>query len=253
VRTSPSTRAALALALALLPLACASLTPGDDDDATPFADCPDRYVLGDDGLCWLLEVDPGRIDPLDPVVVPGCETLPEPPLFGAGCSAMLEDDVHFETEAQMATFCEDYDCISGGVMIGLDEVKGGEGFNTDITTLEPLACLRASRFLMIGRNANLPHAELPNYRHTGGGFTVSGNEGLESVSMPALEYVGGDLSIQINPDLASISLPSLELVGEFFLIVRNGGLSDDDAWAVRDALCPDAVGATTAVGHNGDD
>jgi len=210
--------------------------------------CPDGTVMNDAGHCLLPPEDVIRLDEEPPA---GCEDPPPPPTPLTDCAATFEGDPHFETEAQMAEFCESYECVRGGVTIGGTEKLDDIEPNTEITTLAPLACLRTSRFLVVTQTQNLTHIDLPNYEQSDGGFNIIVNQNIEEVSLPALKSIGGDLSVQLNEELTSVSMPVLEQVGEFFLIRGNPELPTSEAWALRDQLCPDAVGASTTIAGNG--
>ncbi len=214
----------------------------------PAGECPPGWSEDDSGYCVLPDEDRIRLQ-VDPP--PGCEEPSVPPPQIEDCAATYEGDLNFEDEAAMADFCADYECIRGGLTIGGTEDLSDLEPNYDITTLEPLSCLRTSRFLVITNLVNVSHARLPNLEQTDGGMNVFLNQGVTSVDLPALRAIGGDLSIQLNDSLETLSMPALERVGEFFLVRDNPHLSNAEAQAVRDQLCPDAVGAATTIAGNG--
>jgi len=210
--------------------------------------CPEGTTLNELGHCDLPDEELIRIDEPPPK---GCEEEPPAPMPIDTCTSIFDGDPHFETEAQMAEFCTQYDCVRGGVTIGGTEELDDIQQNTEITTLEPLSCLKNSRFLLITQTANLVDITLPNYEQSDGGMNIIVNEGVESVNLPALRIIGGDLSVQLNDNINSLGMDALEYVGEFFLIRGNPHLPSSEAWALRGQLCPDAVGGATTIAGNG--
>jgi hypothetical protein len=231
--------------LLILPLLFAFASCEEEE---PVLVCPPGTTMNDLGHCDLPAEDLIRLDEPPPK---GCEEPPPEPMPLDTCTSIFDGDPHFETEAQMAEFCTQYDCVHGGVTIGGTEELDDIQQNTEITTLDPLSCLKNSRFLLITQTTNLTHVSLPNYVQSDGGMNVIINEGVESVDLPALKIIGGDLSLQLNDNINAVSMDALEYVGEFFLIRGNPNLPSSEAWALRDQLCPDAVGGATTIAGNG--
>ena len=212
------------------------------------AQCPEGTSPNELGHC--LQSEPELLR-LAGEVDEGCEEPPEPAPPYEGCTATYAGDPHFETEAEMAEFCASFDCARGGVTIGgTEKLVPGQG-NSEITSLEPLSCLRSSRFFMVSWTEQLTEVRLPNFEQSDGGFTVILNEQVESIELPSLRSVGGDFSVHANPALAALSAPSLEQVGGYFLVRENPVLPTSLVWDVREQMCPNAVGAATTIVGNG--
>ena len=212
------------------------------------AQCPEGTNPDELGHCVQLEPE---LLQLVEEVDEGCEEPPAPAPPYEGCTATYDGDPHFETEAEMAEFCASYDCARGGVTIGgTEKLVPGQG-NSEITSLDALACLRSSRFFMVSWTEQLTELRLPNYEQSDGGFTVMRNEQLESLELPSLWSVGGDFSIHANPVLGTLELPSLEQVGGYFLVRDNQALPTSLVWDLREQMCPKAVGGATTIVGNG--
>lgn len=215
---------------------------------TPAVDvggCPAGTHARDDGRCWL---DARGGERLAPPEGDSCAT-PPPPLLSQ-CTAAYPGDLLLEDDAAVGAFCDQWDCVSGGLSIGRGEGGGGQPTSA-VTSLAPLACLKAARFVLVSLNDGLDRVRLDGLVQTGGGLNVTGNRGAAALELPALRWIGGDLAVQSNAGLTHIDLPMLERVGEFFVVADNPHLPQEDAWAVRRGLCDDAVGAATTILHNG--
>lgn len=219
--------------------------------------CPEEYWLDEDGLCRLVE--PSSPDdenwPWGEVEGPCADDLPPQPQLVPSplCTSTYPGDFRVASAADMADFCDSYDCVAGGVDIGSSETgRGAEEGAETIVDLEPLACLRYARYLFVSEAPNLRAMSLPELRFTGGGLSAISNPSLEEVSLPRLLEVGGDLSFQGNILLSTIEVPSLSEVREFFYIIDNPSLPTSRAVAIRDQVCADRVGGAIAILGNGE-
>jgi hypothetical protein len=229
---------------AVLGLACALFLSSCEQTTQ----CPDGTNLDAQGHCvgaplaTLLRL-PERSDDdcsgVEPVGIPDAQ-----------CTSTFDGDRHFETEDEMAAFCAEYDCVSGGVTVGSTETTDDIDNNTQITSLAPLSCLKTSRFLYVGKTAGqFTRLELPQYVMSNGGMNITRTVGMTEISLPELLYVGGDLSVQNNLLLNTFSMASLRHVGEFFIVTNNASLPPEAARALRTQICPAPPTATTLVNN----
>jgi hypothetical protein len=235
-----------ALALAACPSTPAVLGP-----------CPAGFVADAQGLCWQdrPDVDPSWNDEW-PDEVPDDDACDEPPpdlqneLY-ADCTSTHEGDIRLRSPEEIQEFCDQYDCVRGGIDLGATEGDGQGKVAEGIHSLDDLSCLVAARYLFVGTNDDMTDATLPNLTGLGGALTFAGNRNLEAISLPALRFVGGDLSIQDNLALQSLDFSGLEAVFEFFFIFNNPQLPTSQPEAIRDQLCPENIGGAIAIAGNG--
>jgi hypothetical protein len=213
----------------------------------PAEPCPVGYEREGDTLCALPSTVAGLEDLAWGVESEDCEAFIAAPI-DVGCTSTYEGDIRFSTHEEMVEFCDNFDCIAGGIDIGGDEILL-QPLSYGISDLSGLSCLRSSRYIYIGQNADLTLIELPELRHLGGGLSIINNPTLESIDVPMVVRGGGDLSIQYNDRLSDVTLDRMLWLDTFFFIVSNPSLPPAVGHGVRDGLCH--VGATTSILWNG--
>ncbi len=226
-------------------------------EGTPTGDrsCPVGYHADPDriGHC-LLDAGATLGPPTPEILSADCAEARQQPRLETECTSIYDGDLVLLEDADLEGFCDSWDCVSGGIMLGgVENPEGPDVYADDITSLEPLSCLVATRFLLITRLSQIDTISLPALRFTGGGLSVVLNPGVRTLSAPALKWISGDLSLQGNLALDSLDLPALRRVNEFFLAIGNPSLPPSEAWAVRDGMCPSGVGAATTIADNGQD
>ena len=215
----------------------------------PTEPCPAGYERESDALCVLPDVPAGLDDLPWGVESEDCEGFDPDVPIDTGCTSTYQGDTRFSTHEDMEDFCDSYDCIAGGIDIGGDETDL-EAMTYGISDLSGLSCLRSSRYIYIGQNADLTVIDLPELRYLGGGLSIINNPALETIEVPLAVRGGGDLSIQYNNRLSDVNLDSMIWLDTFFFIVNNPSLPSAVGHGVRDGFCH--VGGTTSILWNGD-
>lgn len=202
-----------------------------------------------DGNC--LERRPEAATPGDDGPSP-CDELPQ-----EGDRPAMErphpGDLHLGTQAQVDSFCENWDSVEGNLVLGAFEEPGAPPPPPPtVETLEPLVCLRwVHGYLHVSRHENLSDLHLPSLWGTRGSLSIVLNPGIERIDLPAFRWIGGDLSVQNNGALQAIDLPALGHVGQNVFVIGNRTLGEEAATVFAEGLCPGIVGGSVEQLDNG--
>jgi hypothetical protein len=223
-------------------------------------DCPEGYTASDiQGHCTLNEHSEEDVWPQELSPQPDCDD-PAPPDIHQGlfeeCSSSHIGDLFLSTQTSVDEFCDEFDCVQGGIDIGDDEGgdnpgNEGPGSSEDpIGNLTGLSCLKAARYLFVSNSNNLVNADFPSLVGLGGGLNFAGNSVLTTISAPYLAFAG-EVAVNHNQSLNTLELDSLRAVLGFFSVTENPSLPTETVEAIHEQMCPQDIAGAVMIAGNG--
>ena len=216
----------------------------------PAGPCPDGFEPDEIGNCLEIPAAAGDDDATPGPCNPAPDELADRPVV----QAPHPGDAWLATQAEVDSFCETWDGVSGNLSLGAQESAGGPPPGpSDITDTTALGCLRwIGGYVHASHNDNLTVLERSSLWGTLGSTSVVLNGTMGGIRLPELQWVGGDFSVQENLGMAFLEAPKLAHIGQNLFVHGNSSLPAAQAEVLADRLCDGEIGGSVDIFDNGD-